>query len=60
MYLRRRREWFEKAGEATTVLWWVEKGHLPDLAEAATRLEQLRQHGPTPEAFDLRTTFSPT
>jgi hypothetical protein len=56
-YLRRRREWFEKADQPTLVLWWIEEDHLPDLEEGATRLEHLRRHGPTPEAFDLRTTF---
>ena len=57
MYLRRRREWFEKAGEPTTVLWWIDEGHIPDLREAAGRLAQLRSEGPTPVAFDLQTTF---
>lgn len=57
MYLRRRREWFEKADEPTLVLWWIEEGHLPDLEEAAKRLEQLRRDGPTSEAFDLQNTF---
>ena len=59
MYLRRRREWFEKSEQPTLVLWWVEEGHIPDLEEAAERLAQLRLEGPTPEAFDLRTTFPP-
>lgn len=59
MYLRRRREWFEKAEEPTTVLWWVEDGHLPDLHEAADRLADLRADGPTRQAFDLHTAFPP-
>jgi hypothetical protein len=59
MYLRRRREWFEKASEPTTVLWWIEEGHVPGLDEAAERLTQLRGKGPTPRAFDMTTTFSP-
>ncbi len=57
MYLRGRREWFEKPEQPTTVLWWIEEGHVPDLVEAADRLAQLRQEGPTPTAFDLKTTF---
>ena len=57
MYLRRRREWFEKADEPTLVLWWIEEGHIPDLVEAADRLEALRRNGPTAAAFDLRTPF---
>jgi hypothetical protein len=57
MYLRRRREWFEKSEEPTTVLWWIEEGHVPHLQEAADRLALLRQEGPTPLAFDLKTAF---
>jgi hypothetical protein len=59
MYLRRRPEWFEKSPEATTALWWIEDGHVPDLHEAADRLAVLRRDGPTAAAFDLRTTFPP-
>lgn len=59
MYLRRRREWFERADEPTTVLWWVPDDHRPDVAEAADRLARLRADGPTPAAFDLRTSFGP-
>ena len=59
MYLRRRREWFEKPQQATTVLWWIDEGHTPDLHEAADRLARLRADGPTRDAFDLKTTFPP-
>ena len=57
MYLRRRREWFQKPEEPTTVLWWIEEGHIPDLVEAADKLDRLVRHGPTAAAFDLKTTF---
>lgn len=56
--LRRRREWFEKLEEHHMVLWWVRAGHIPDLTEAGERLEQLRELGPTPEAFTFRHQFS--
>jgi hypothetical protein len=59
MYLRRRLEWFEKASQPTTVLWWVEEGHIPDLVEAAEKLATLRRSGPTPAAFDMGTIFAP-
>jgi hypothetical protein len=49
--LRRRRDWFERPDAPMVVLWWVEDGHIPDVAEAAERLEHLRAHGPTPYAF---------
>ena len=55
--LARRREWFERLSEAVTALWWVPAGHRPTVAEAEQRLLHLRAHGPTPYAFNLRTSF---
>ncbi|HTT03296.1 MAG TPA: DUF3291 domain-containing protein [Steroidobacteraceae bacterium] len=57
--LRRRREWFEKIGEAILVLWWVPRGHRPSVEEAIARLELLRRNGPHPEAFTFRETYLP-
>ena len=57
-FLRRRREWFEKM-EVFMVLWWVQVGHIPTVAEALERLEQLKQQGPGPIAFTFRQRFSP-
>lgn len=57
-YLRRRREFFHHDGIAThLVVWPVDEGHIPTLDEAAERLDHLTAHGPTPYAFNLRTTF---
>ncbi len=55
--LRRRREWFERMSEAYLVLWWVPQGHRPSIEEAMAKLERLRAHGPTPEAFTFRRAF---
>ena len=57
--LRRRREWFERLGEAAVVLWWVPAGHHPSVAEAEERLAALRAEGPTPRAFTFRQSFAP-
>ena len=57
--LRRRREWFERMTEAYSALWWVPRGHIPTVAEAEDRVNQLRAHGPTPRAFTLRVHFPP-
>ncbi len=46
----RREEWFEPI-ETPLVLWRVPAGHRPDLAEAVSRLEHLKAHGPTAFAF---------
>ena len=55
--MRRRREWFEPMSEAFLVLWWVPLGHRPSVAEAIARLEHLRRHGPSPDAFTFRHPF---
>ena len=57
--MRRRREWFERMGEAYMVLWWIRAGHRPSVAEAIAKLEQLRAAGPTPAAFTFRHAFPP-
>jgi len=57
--MRRRREWFERMTEAYLVLWWVPRGHRPEIAEATARLEQLRSRGASPAAFTFRETFPP-
>lgn len=57
--MKRRHEWFQRMESAYMVLWWVPAGHIPTLAEARTRLEHLRQHGPTAEAFTFRAAFPP-
>lgn len=58
-FMRRRREWFELMKEAYLVLWWVPKGHRPEIAEAIAKLELLKAKGPGPEAFTFAQPFPP-
>lgn len=59
-FLRRRREWFVEMPEwPIVVLWWVPAGIIPTLSEAKARLVQLRDNGPTFEAFTFREAFPP-
>ena len=58
-FLRRRREVFEHDTPAYLVLWWVPEGHVPTMDEAMARLDHLREHGPTPQAFTFRHRFEP-
>ena len=37
------------------VLWWVEEGHIPSVEEAVEKLEHLRVHGPSLDAFTFAT-----
>lgn len=55
--MRRRREWFANAAEATTALWWVPAGDRPSTDEAEDRVRHLRRHGPTPHAFTFQRPF---
>lgn len=57
--MSRRREWFERMGEAYTVLWWIPAGHRPDAEEARRKLEHLRAAGPSQEAFTFKKRFPP-
>ena len=56
--LKRKREWFSRMSKAYMVLWWVPQGHQPTVAEAVARLEHLRQHGATAEAFTFGEAFA--
>jgi hypothetical protein len=58
--MRRRREWFVPLDEAFVVLWWIEAGTIPTVAEAASRLRHLRAQGPSPQAFGLRPGYAPS
>ena len=54
--MRRRAEWFEKL-ELYMALWWAPVGHTPTIAEGWAKIEHLRRHGPTAEAFTFRDPF---
>src|SRR5882757_7235184 len=55
--MRRRKEWFEHMSEAFVVLWWVPKGHRPTIHEAISKLELLRNIGPSEDAFTFRNAY---
>lgn len=57
-FVRRRHEWFKPATAAILALWWVPAGERVDPVQAVQRLFHLREHGPTPQAFDFRTRFA--
>lgn len=47
----RKDEWFEAPAEQRFVMWWVEPGTTPSLAEAKARLDHLNEHGDSDHAF---------
>ena len=56
--LKRKKEWFHNIKKMSMVLWYVEEGHIPSLAEAKNRLEYLNAHGETPYAFSFKSKFT--
>jgi hypothetical protein len=55
--MKRRKEWFERMPEASTVLWWVPQGHRPDAHEGMQRLQSLRAMGPSDKGFGFKQAF---
>lgn len=51
-FYNRKADWFEKLKSHHFVMWFVEPGHIPTLAEAEARLNHLEAHGNTDFAFD--------
>jgi hypothetical protein len=47
----RRTEWFERLEGPYFVMWWVAAGHQPTVTEAVGRLDRLKVHGPSDQAF---------
>lgn len=50
-FYARRADWFSIMDKQHFVMWHVEEGHRPDLAEAKERLEALNKHGDSDHAF---------
>ncbi len=51
----RRQEWFTRPEGPHLVLWSIDEGHEPTIAESAERLAHLGEHGPTEFAFTFGT-----
>lgn len=57
--MRQKQQWFEHSDEAILALWWIRAGTLPSVDEAKARLEHLRRHGPSAQAFGFREILPP-
>ena len=55
--MSKRKEWFDRIETAYTVLWWIPSGQFPSIEEADLKLQYLREHGPTDEAFTFKQKF---
>ncbi|WGM47990.1 hypothetical protein KOAAANKH_02877 [Brevundimonas sp. NIBR10] len=56
--MARRSKWFPSFGGAYYVLWWIDEGHVPTVAEAVSRLRQLDAEGDGPDAFTFDRPFA--
>jgi len=56
--MRQRRQWFVPM-HVYTAAWWIPAGTLPTPADAVARLDLLRRHGPTQDAFTIKRPFPP-
>jgi len=57
--IKGRQDWFHKMTETHQVLWWIKAGHTPHLKEAKQKLDLIREHGPTSDAFTFARPFEP-
>ncbi|MGB0440602.1 MAG: DUF3291 domain-containing protein [Paracoccaceae bacterium] len=50
-FYNRKAEWYDPQPGPRLALWWVPKGHVPDIAEASARRHHLETHGPSDAVF---------
>ena len=55
--IKDREAWFNKMGESHQALWWIPAGHIPSTVEAQKKLEYIRKHGSSAEAFTFAKPF---
>lgn len=57
--IKSKKSWFSKLDESHMALWWVPKGHIPDVNEGLEKIEIIQKNGPCREAFTFAKSFSP-
>lgn len=57
-FLKRRKEWFTKYGQAHFALWWIKENQFPSIDQAVERLEHLQKNGSSEYAFNFKQRFS--
>ena len=53
------RDWVDRSEGPTLVMWWERRGVRVALEDGWNRLQTLRAHGPTAQAFPLQHRFDP-
>ena len=57
--MRQRSRWFVRMRRSHAVLWWIDAGAIPTVADAEARFRRLWAAGPTPDAFTFAETYPP-
>ena len=57
-FLKRRKEWFMKYGQAHFALWWIKENQFPTIDEAVKRLEHYQKNGPSEHAFNFKQRYN--
>lgn len=53
-FLKRRKEWFQTYGKASTAMWWIPEGQFPTIEEAVEKLDFLQKNGTSEKVFNFR------
>jgi hypothetical protein len=54
---KRKKEWFANLKAMHMVLWYIDEGHIPTLAEGKERLEYLQKYGESEYAFTFKSKY---
>ncbi|WP_299619266.1 DUF3291 domain-containing protein [uncultured Tenacibaculum sp.] len=52
-FLKSRKKWSNEIEGHKAVLWYIDQGHIPTVAEAKEKLDLLNKNGSTPDAFSM-------
>jgi hypothetical protein len=58
-FLKRRKEWFQTYGKASTAMWWIPEGQFPTIEEAVGKLDELQKNGASEKVFNFRKKYLP-
>ncbi|MBD8514048.1 DUF3291 domain-containing protein [Photobacterium sp. CAU 1568] len=56
---RKGKTWFHNLNGPITALWWIKEGEIPTIEDGISRLESIKNLGPTSWAFNFKTNYSP-
>lgn len=58
-FIKHRTKWFIRSADHHLVCWWVKAGEFPNVEEAMNKLDRLKTHGPSVDAFTIKDSYLP-